>query len=49
MKWHHFLFIILTVTLATVVVYMNVKADIEIWKSDFPFWLKWKLFLSGGR
>lgn len=49
MKWYHWLFILLVVALAVFVVGMEIRSDIEIWNSDFPFWLKWKLIFSGRR
>lgn len=49
MKGYHLLFILLVVALAVFVVYMEIRAEIGIWNSDFPFWLKWKLIFSGRR
>jgi hypothetical protein len=49
MKWYHLLFILLVVALAVFVVCMEIRTDIEVWNSDFPFWLKWKLIFAGRR
>ena len=48
MKWLHWVFIALVATLLVAVVAMQIKADIAAWRSDMPFWLKWKLLFGRG-
>lgn len=35
---------ILAFTVLLVLIYLDIKAGVELWQSDLPFWLKMKLW-----
>lgn len=44
--WMWIVFAVVLIAVVALILYVEIRADIDMFNSDIPWWMKWKLFFG---